>query len=155
MNRPFRLSAGATLVAVLLLAGPTSPYQLSADSPILRGLIPRIRLFCAPCFDRYAQELWVRSLWWNDTPRDDRWYRARGAMYVPAIPESLTDDMLELKINGTSFDPATVYVFLEGEWVNLAWSIGLPTSRALPSIPPYIPVQAAPIPGEPRGDWGR
>jgi hypothetical protein len=76
-------------------------------------------------------------------------------MYVPAIPEYSTENSRDLIINGTGFDPATVYVFVEGQWVNLAWYIGLPTSRALPSLPPYIPVQAAPIPDEPTGAWGR
>lgn len=133
----------------------------------LRGLLPRVRLFCSPCFDSYAQELWVRSLRWERTSIDEGWTRRRGVMFVPPVPveqprgtglpeqPSSTESYPELVINGATFDPATVYVRLGDEWVNVAITLGLDGRRALPTLPAYIQVQQAPIPGEPIGEWGR
>lgn len=124
----------------------------------LRGLVPRVRLFCAPCFDEYAQEVWVRSLRWEGADDADTWTRRRGAMFVPPVPplpQGSADWAPALLINGAAFDPVTVYVRHGDEWVNVAIALELPGRQALPTLPSYISVQQAPIPEEPRGEWGR
>ena len=156
-----RLGAGASvlmlaLVPVLMMASGAPAYGQSATgapAAALRGLVPRVRLFCSPCFDDYAQELWVRSIGWpGDTP-ERTWTRSRGAMWVVEPPTG--EAAPRVLINGSAFDPTIVYVFTDGEWVNLAVLLGLPPHRALPTLPGYIQVEAAPIRGDPTGDWGR
>lgn len=168
--------AGAQAATSAQDAGTPAAAQESGGG--LRGLVPRVRLFCGPCFDGYAQEVWVRSLRWEQTAPEDGWTRRRGAMFVPPVPAELSapagpggaaqsgtaapserpadpERAPTLLINEAVFDPATVYVRHGDEWVNVAITLGLPGRRALPTLPPYIQVQQAPIPEEPRGEWGR
>ena len=158
-----RIAIVMALAAAAIPAAAQAP-GVSESGHGLRGLVPRVRLFCGPCFDEYAQEVWVRSLRWERTAIEDGWTRPQGAMFVPPLqPEPAVQ--LERRIapertpmiviNDAVFDPATVYVRHRDEWVNVAIALGLAGRRALPTLPPYIPVQQAPIPEEPRGEWGR
>ncbi len=128
------------------------------DSDALRGLLPIVRLYCAPCFDRYAQELRPRTVDWavfdhaeEIIANSRRWERrAEGALAIPALPS--TPGEVLLRIDGAVFDPAYVYVRIDERWTNLAWALDLPNDQALPHLEDYISVQRAPPEAEPGPD---
>jgi hypothetical protein len=124
-----------------------------------------IRLFCSPCFDRYAQELRVDDLRWDRADGADQvepeggWTapgapgRAvasgsvgadRGATVDPGVDVADPAPQWFLVADGTSLDPAIVYVRVDGEWINLAVLAGLPAPGALPVLPAYITVSPPP-----------
>ena len=135
------------------------PRPLDTEEREIRGLVPVVRLFCAPCLDRYAQELYPRSLWWElrdidqaTVTRSERWNRRRtGALTIPPpiVVPSDSSEHLVLMIDGAVFYTEHVYVRVAEVWVNLAWYLGLPQDRALPTLPGYIRVERAPPRGEP------
>lgn len=154
-------------VGLLWISQPAIGYLVAEEPDAIRGLIPVIRLFCAPCFDRYAQEYRPRTLTWqwrnaDDIARSRVWTRAREAsLAIPALPDrfdAAADDAiisgarLTLLIDDAEFDPAQVYVFVDQRWINLAWYLGLPEDRALPTLSDYIRVERAPPQGDPGPD---
>lgn len=137
----------AILLSFVLVA------PLSAEEPdALNGLVPVLRLFCAPCMDRYAQEYRPTSLWWEQRDGDGetiassrRWERRReGSLAIPAPLEAAGGSSLVLLIEGSVFEPAHVYVLLDERWTNLAWYLGLPEDQALRQLSTFIRVEQAP-----------
>lgn len=170
------LLAGAAVA--LSAQGRSTPDDARVAPDAVRGLVPVIRLFCAPCIDRYAQEFRPQSLAWELRDADGAviarsrvWERRReGALSVPAIPVAHDvpaspaeparlypgdgDVRLVLLLDGAAFDPAHAYVFVNDVWTNLAWYLGLPEDRALPTLSDFIRVERAPPAGEPGiGEW--
>lgn len=167
------LLAGAAVA--LSAQGRSTPDDVRVAPDAVRGLAPVIRLFCAPCLDRYAQEYRPRTLAWELRDIDDTaiarsrvWERrVDGALSVPAVPKIPAspaeparldpgDDSvrLVLLLDDAAFDPAHVYVLLDDVWTNLAWYLGLPEDRALPTLGGFIRVERAPPAGEPGvGEW--
>lgn len=130
--------------------------------------IPRIRVFCSPCIDSYAQEIVPRSVAWasrgilnrdrdatngSEAATPPGWRREDGALRI-ARPSLASNDqqILRLLIDGGAFDPATVYVLVDESWQNLAILFGLAADRALPTLESYIPVQRAPLQGHVPGE---
>jgi hypothetical protein len=141
----------------------------SGSIPSSIATIPRIRVFCSPCIDSYAQEIFPRSVAWGSDRVDAAvapgWRREDGALRIarPFTVERGAPDgagrtgaearsAATLLIDGGAFDPATVYVFVDDSWQNLAILFDLPAERALPTLESYIPVQRAPIQGHLPGE---
>jgi hypothetical protein len=147
-------TATGVLIACAIGAGLLVAPPVGAQ---VRGVIPVVRLFCAPCLDRYAQELRPRTLWWERVDgnggvvlRSETWDRRRsGSLSVPLPPPDReagtgTPTALVLRIDGEAFRADYVYLRIGETWTNLAWYLGLPYGEALPTLESYIRVERAP-----------
>lgn len=135
--------AGRTLLASLLLTRVVLALGAAGaagegDRGPIRAESVEVRLFCAACFDRYAHGFRPRTVGWQGDPRV--WRTGAGALTVSRDGGAGT--MLE--IDGTPYDPATVYLLVDGRWRNLAVLLDPDTERVMDPLEPYIPVQTPP-----------
>jgi hypothetical protein len=164
MRRYLPLVGYFLLLFAVVTTVSSAPAQLTAPATaLLEARV--IRLFCSPCFDRSAQEMRVDDLRWvraagADQVEPEGGWTAPGAADradasgsagtdVDATVDPGVDDAIPIPhwfvvADGTTFDPAIVYVRAEGEWTNLALLAGLPAPGALPVLPAYIPVSPPP-----------
>ena len=130
----------------------TSGQEVAASTASITGAPAVVRLFCGPCYDRYAHQMMVRTVAWGvdatgePEPSGTVWDRSQsGTLRIQSPPPLTENETLVLLLNGETFMPANVYAYFDGEWRNVAVHFGLPSSSVLPTLPPYIRVERAPF----------
>lgn len=159
---PF-LFAGLFAILLPFPAHPDpTPAEPGRDKEIT-GALPLVRLFCSPCYDRYAHQMAARTLSWGVEAKEEEppaprpvgplWERrSSGALRIPPPPPIEPEERRVLLINDSRFEVSHVYVFLDGAWQNVAIHMGLEDGGAMSELPGYIRIEKAPFKEAPSYD---